>query len=221
MKRALLSLITLSALFLSVSLHAQIYMTSAVSNTDFGIKAGGNFQNISGAVFNSSYSPGYVAGLYVGKRWKKVALHLEALASSGSYTTLKPAVAPLSEGQIKQLKDTTSKGDFSSTYISVPLVLEIKLYKKLFLELGPQYNYMLSITDNNGAYTKAFKKDNLFKTGEACFDIGINADIARKFNLGLRYVVGLTNVNNDKYFHEYDSWTENSIQLALSYKIRK
>jgi hypothetical protein len=215
-KKLLIFAVCASGMISTDSANAQVYASSLHPDSDFGIKGGVNYQAIMGSAFKPAYNAGYVAGIYGAKHWDKVGLRIEVLASSAHYTTEK---APTSSLFYEKGMDTVKKGDFNCMYLSVPILLEIKLKNKLFLEVGPQYNYLLSTNDNNGAYTKQFKNDNIFKSGEYCFDIGINYNLSHHFNIGARFVTGINNINKDTYPHAYDSWTAYSAQAALSIRL--
>ena len=103
---------SLSLLFLLLSVigNAQIYSSSLHPDSDWGIKAGGNFQQLSASPFVPAYNTGYVAGLYVAKHWNKVALRVEALVSNAHYTTEKSATYGLF---YEKGYDTVHKGDFN------------------------------------------------------------------------------------------------------------
>jgi len=207
----------LCAISFSTKGNAQIYAETLHPDADFGIKVGANFQQIVGSPFIPAYNTGFAGGLFWGKNWDKIGFHIEALVNNGSYNT----EHPVSYGLFHEKgTDSTNKGKFSALYLSIPVLAEIKLKKKIFFEIGPQYNYMLSFTDNNGAYTKEFKNDKILKSGEVCIDLGINANLPYGFNLGFRYVKGLTNVNNSTYYRANDAWQINDAQILLSYKIR-
>ena len=217
MKKILLSTaLLLSGLLFTLSGNAQIYSSSLHPESDFGIKAGANFQQIAGSPFVPAYNTGFVAGLYGAKHWDKVGLRIEVLVSNAQMNT----EHPVSYGMFHEKgSDSTSKGDFKAMYVSIPVLLEAKMSKRVNFEIGPQYNYMLSFTDNNGAYTKQFKNDKILKTGEVCLALGFNFKLPYKLNLDLRYVKGITDINKNTYYRALDAWNNNAGQVTLSYKL--
>ena len=80
------SLSIMSTLLLfAVTAHAQIPISdiekAMPSFADWGIKAGGNFQQISGFPFKQSYDPTGLAGAFISIHGKSLGLKLEATAS--------------------------------------------------------------------------------------------------------------------------------------------
>jgi hypothetical protein len=162
MKRALIA-----TFFLFLFSHAATYgqvMGSWEPFLQVGLKLGVNFQSLSGAPVNST--PGAVAGAYARKDIGRFGVRAELLGSFTQYTTKYPAsfYSNYTSGM-----DTVTKGKFMAIYLSVPLLVEYKLNNKLNVMAGPQFSYLVSLSDNNNAYSKIYGEGNfIVNTGVCC-----------------------------------------------------
>lgn len=219
MKR--LFLVCFSFLLFCVHHHttAQIIGKKSIFDySSFGIRLGLNFQSIQSATLNSGYNPGVLGGIYIRKYWDKVGFRLDAGVSTAHYTTQKPLVHGLS---VDPKTDTLRKADFVPAYINVPLVVEYKVHSKLLLVAGIQYNYLFSATDNTGVYNKFVKDNDIFVRSAFAAVVGGELKIGPKIRLGIRYIHGITDVNNGKFSFDNKAWTASSFQLAISCQLWK
>lgn len=128
---------------------------------DFGIKAGINLSNVwdsEGEEFRADHKIGYVGGIFLGIPLGKIfGIQPEILISQkgfkGSGTLL---------GQSYSFARTT-------TYIDVPLQLQIKPAQFVTIVVGPQFSYLLNQKDeytfgsNSTEQEQAFDNDNIRK----------------------------------------------------------
>lgn len=182
--------------------------------SDFGIKLGGNFQEIGTSPFTSQFNPGIVGGLYFRRFYRVTAIEIEALASSAHYISSQPAGYFTTHAS-----DSVTKSEFRTIYLSVPMMFQLQVIKRLFVEVGPQYSYLISSADKNGAFTKIYKKDDVFYKSEFSGVVGLEYLYNRKFKIDVRYVKGITDVNNNLYPKAYLEWTINSLQATVSYRL--
>ena len=96
---------------------------------------------------------------------------------------------------------------------------QLMVFKDIYFELGPQYSYLLSYSEKNGAFSKIYGADDIFKKSEFSMVIGVEAKFDKKFKFDLRYIKGLTDVNNSVYPSAYLQWNINSIQATIAYKL--
>src|SRR5579871_1023130 len=111
MIRTILLTALIAALSFSNNCNAQIpgvsKVTKALPKVDFGVKLGGNFNQLDGSSFKSAYQPGFVTGLFLGLRKGKWGGRIEGLLSSAKYTYSYTA---------------TQDGTFKNLYFDVPVL---------------------------------------------------------------------------------------------------
>ncbi len=182
--------------------------------SDFGVKAGVNFQELATSPFAPKLTAGIVGGLYFRRYWRVTGVKIEALASSAHYVSKEPAAYYASSA-----KDTVSKSEFKAIYLSVPVLGELRLYHEIYIEIGPQYSHLMASSDKNGAFSHIYGKSDIFFKSEFSGVIGIEAGLPYGLKIDARYCKGLTDVNNSIYPQAYLQWTINTIQATVSYNL--
>jgi hypothetical protein len=156
-----------------------------------GIKAGANFSNYSSDNFSTSSVTKYHVGAYVNINFsEKWGVTPEVLWSS-------------------QGAEIEGYGDFDTNYVTVPIMLRWKPVELIFIEAGPQFNFLTDADLDN--YPNV--KDEL-KSSTTCLAFGAGVNLPLGFNGGLRYIVGLTDLAEDANaelkdgtFQIYIGWT--------------
>ena len=80
--------------------------------------------------------------------------------------------------------------------------------------MGPQYSPVISFKDNAG---NDVKKD--FQSGYMSGIVGLQVILPMHFVVGARYVLGMTNINNEDASGFKNSWMNRSIQLHVGFRI--
>ena len=105
----------------------------------------------------------------------------------------------IQKGGIIQYKDNRDKDvRVQSNYIQLPVLLDLNLTDKLFISIGPEFAYMINTkgkskdlsVDITDLYDNEFEISGL---------IGINYNIIKNIDLGLRYNHGLTYIQEFTY----------------------
>lgn len=187
MKHVLLCAIFIT-FFFPISAYAKYIPTM-----DFGIKFGGNFDNMNGNGWSNSYHTGYNGGLFLGFRENVFSVQGEALVSSGQFTH-NPGT------------------DVKNMYVQVPVLFGVRLVPRLWLQLGPQYSLLASskFADNSSA-------TNYFKTGSFSGVAGVQLFLPLHLLIGARYIIGVTDCNNVS--GSSDVWKQRTLQLYLGLKL--
>jgi hypothetical protein len=161
-------------LILSVTaLHAKITGPKRdVPKLDLGIKFGGNYDHISGNGWNSNYHTGYNSGIFLGFRESFFGIQGEALAASARYTH-----AP--------------NTDINNLFLHVPVLFQIRLIPRVWLQAGPQYSFLLASRFAGGNNAADYFKQSGF-SGVA----GIQVFLPLHLVVGARYIFGLSDWNN-------------------------
>lgn len=135
---------------------------------------------------------------------KKFGLRVEVLASSMHYT-------------FRHITDSAGqKGDFTALNINIPAMLQYNLFSVVLLQAGAQYSTLISIK-NNAGYSGDAKL--LFKSSELSFVGGAEAQLPYNFMVGVRYIHGLSNMNNNTVFYN-EEWKHSAFQLTVGYRIQ-
>ena len=183
--------------------------------TELGVKLGGNIQQMAHSPFEKQFSLGLIGGVHYRRYWRITGVKVELLGSSAHYTSNEPAAY----NATTHPSDSVTKSSFRALYVSLPALGLIRAYKNIYLELGPQYTYMVSYADKNGAFSKIYKRSDIFYRSEFSGIIGAEARISHKFKADLRYIKGLTDVNNSVYPKAYLQWNINSVQATVMYRL--
>ena len=164
-----------------------------------GIKIGANLNKLDGHSFKDGFKVGYLVGGFVDlKVAKSISLQPELLFSQ---TTSTVSSSILNAAQANKL---------NLHYMSIPIIVNYKLLPMLKLQVGPQFGVLLNSNESilqSGARS--------FKSGDFSAVVGAQVNIL-KFNAGLRYVIGLTDIND---LASQEKWKNQSIQLSVGYNI--
>jgi hypothetical protein len=127
-----------------------------------------------------------------------------------------------------QRYDTETKDDdirLQLNYIQIPILADLYLTDKFFISVGPELAYMISAkaksmeisNDIRDFYTRNFEVSGL---------IGLNFNVIKNFDIGIRYNHGITYISEIIYLDEMGDPTETYskeynqyIQLVLRFKI--
>lgn len=169
--------------FLSCTLSAQ----SRISNSgrtpvSFGIKAGANLSNMN---FNkgvpapvspieSSWKPGFALGLF-----------MEVPIYSNLYIQPEYLYSQMA-GEDKSLAET-----YTMSYLSLPVLLKYKLFDKLAILAGPQFDLLIKAKNNtasNSNITHNTEERSIFVVA------GLEINLVEKISLGARYLRGFNHI---------------------------
>ena len=153
-------------------------LTSAsafAQDIEFGAKAGLNLAT-QPKIPNNNMRPGLYAGMFADYTFNDfVGLQSELLYSmigtNYSYDNF--------------------SGSYKTDYIVLPVLVKLYVAKRLSLDLGPQFGYMVS--DKR----KYIITDFYYKKFDVSFGMGFSCKITNKFDLTGRYYLGLTKIMKD------------------------
>jgi hypothetical protein len=195
MKHSLLISALAATLLFSNDTHAKVPGADMVPKLTIGIKAGVNMQSLTGATWKSAYNAGIVGGAFVGVTKNKIGVEGEVLVKSAKFNT------------------NGGGGYINSVSLDVPVLFEYKIISRLWVQLGPQFSSMLSAKDNNSNDVK-----KSFNTTDFAGVIGLQANLPLHLTVGARYVLGMTNINNESVSGTKESWNNRSIQIYVGFR---
>ena len=167
-----------------------------------GVKFGTTVNKLSGYSFSEKFSFGYHAGAFAEiKLSDRLFLQPEVLFSQVNTDT---------SNQFRQLYNlnATTISNIKLSYLSVPLLLNYKLNKVIYLQAGPQYGILIDQNKNllqNGR--------EAFRSGDFSLLGGIQVKLANVRIYG-RYAIGLQNIND---IDNRDQWKNQSVQVGIGF----
>ncbi|MBS1588777.1 MAG: PorT family protein [Bacteroidetes bacterium] len=205
----------LTLLFIPTFLFAQ----KSNTDVDLGIKLGANFSNINGKYWENGYKANLLGGAYLGINGRRVGIQLEAVYTQATFVTGNQ-FTDIYKDFLQTGKDSIKGGNFRVNYITVPLLLNIRFFSHATIQLGPQFSGVMSVQD----------KDEMIKDASKLFNnswdgvIGLWIKLPAHLNFGVRYIIGLSNINkldgtNSNKQQINDAWQQRALQLHLGYSI--
>ncbi len=167
--------------------------------------------------FKSVFQTDPHAGFFLHFNKRHFGVQLEAVWTQTQITT-DSTFEGLYNQYMHQAIDSLNQASFKFSTISLPILLNLKLTQKVWIQLGPQFNANVGVTDKNNIIRSGksiIAQQNYSAVGGVWIQLGGNAPLVR-VNLGARFVYGLTNLNN---MSMNPLWNNRMLQihLGLSY----
>ena len=182
----------------------------------FGVKAGLNLSDISNT--STAVDTKMKTGLYAGVTVTFPITESYSIKPELVYNQMGAKTDLYDFGGIIGQVSTTTKLD----YLSLPIMLQYNLPSNLYLEVGPEFSYMLSANQSlNTIITPSTNINmdylNRFNVG-AGFGAGYNFN--KNFGINARYTLGLTGLGKNGNVADYflDSAKNNNLQLGVNFK---
>ena len=186
---------------------------------DLGIKFGANFTNINGKYWENGYKANLLGGAFLGVNGNRLGVQLEGIFSQATYVTGEK-FNEIYKDMLQTGKDSLKGGSFKVNYLSIPVLLNLKLFSRAIIQVGPQFSGVVAVND----------KDELVKDAKGLFKgswdgvVGLWVNLPARLNFGARYVIGLSNINqadgttsNNQQID--DAWRQRTLQLHIGYSI--
>lgn len=186
-------ILTSAIALLAVSINAQGFK--------IGVKAGSNITGVTGIEFKDGFNYGYHAGLFSELMFSKyIGIQPEALWSQTNLTSANDiaAIYRPSLGTLRSIE---------LTYLTLPVLLNIRPTKFITLQAGPQYGILVDKTQ-----TLTANAGNAFKSNDFSMVGGLQINLFKLKFYG-RYLAGLNNINE---ISDQDKWKSKTIQLGVS-----
>lgn len=107
------------------------------------------------------------------------------------------------------------KADFKLDYINVPIMAKYYVADAFSLELGPQIGFLVSADAESDGVSVDIKDET--KSVDVSLGFGASYIFAENFMLGVRYNLGLTQVQED-VFPGDSEWKNSVFQISVGYK---
>ncbi|RYD52695.1 MAG: PorT family protein [Sphingobacteriales bacterium] len=199
------------ALLLAV---AACSITTAVRAQSFyaGLKLGANLSQLNGTSWEDGYKANILGGVYAGATAVRMGVQAEAFFTQTSFTSSGKTAKDFYTNYYNDLKDSAKSGRYRLNQLSVPILFQLKVVGPLWLQIGPQFTANLSVSDKENLLKNP---DDIFRKSNIEGVIGASAKLPFKLQVGARYVLGLTDVNNADKVQE--NWKQRSFQIHVGY----
>lgn len=202
--RLILLLLAISIpIFFSFDTSAQVTKKKkkAKIRMTFGPKVGLNMQEIyGGGTYELAYKPGITGGVFLSVNRRKHGVRGEVLANTARFNSV--------------------GGNFhiNTLTINVPMMYEVKVARRLWLQFGPQFTTIRSANSWGEGGNKVDVKGR-FRNADLAGVVGLELALRRKFLIGGRYIYGFVDVNNTNYRTALpETWRNRGIQFYLGYR---
>lgn len=211
--RKIIFIASLCLLFSAIS-QAQIGKFSL----DVGIKLGANLNKVEGEYWDNGYKANLMAGLYTSLNTRKWGVQVEPLFTQSTFSTGK-GFSDLYKDFYQTGRDSVVNGTFKVSYYNIPILLNLKVFSKVWLQLGPQFSGTLSVKDKDNLMDDA---ESFFKNSMISAVGGLWINLPAHFTLSGRYVFGLNNLNGNSNYIQYsknvkDNWNQRLLQIGIGY----
>ena len=188
-------------------LFASICSTAISQGIDFGIKAGANIANqkLTGDYnFDTKAIVSFHGGVFV------VWMFNEHLG-------IQPELLLSMQGSKE--KDDTYDYKIITNYVNIPLLVRYNINDMFSVHAGPQFGILISAKEEYDGDKQDIKDD--FKTTDIGLALGAEADLPINLGVGLRYIIGLTNVIKEGESFDDTELKNGVFQVYVTFKIIK
>ncbi len=179
---------------------------NAQDKFSLGIKVGQNLSTVNNVYVDhnaASYHVGVVAQFGI---TKSISIVPEVILSQ---TKLEAAPDPLA----LSVNTITNPETYHLNYLAIPILLQVKPFKGLLLQAGPQYSILID-QKKDGIENATFA----FKSGEFAAVAGAKVDLGGFFLYG-RYIVGMENISSGQQLSNQianeSTWKTRQWQLGI------
>jgi hypothetical protein len=185
---------------------------SPASKTHFnlGLKLGVNLSRLEGQSWDAGYKTNALGGAYLAINGARFGIQVEGLFSQTTYVT-GTTFNEIYHQYIQSGKDSLQNGRFRLSYFNIPVLAQVRILNRAWLQVGPQFSGNVSVKDLDNFVKDA---ESLFSNGTVSLVTGLQVDLTRHLNLGGRYVIGFKNIDESGI----ESWKQRDIQIHLGYR---
>jgi hypothetical protein len=107
-------------------------------------------------------------------------------------------------------------GKFKLDYLNVPLIVKYEVADGFTLEAGPQIGFNISAKDEYESPEDSGEEDiEDFKSIDFAASVGLGYTMASGLNIGARYNIGLTELDDSDV--EPENWKNGVVQISIGY----
>lgn len=210
------ALVAVAVMLLPLLSRAQmISATPGIGGVKFsgGIKLGVNLARLNGSDWEGGYKTNLLGGAYASLHGGKFGVQVEGLFTQSSYTTGKDFYSIYNQYYNNAI-DSARQGTFRVSYLSIPVLLQYRIMKRVWVQAGPQYSGIVNTKDNDKLVKDA---GELFKSGSFSGVAGLWISLGTHLNVGGRYVFSFSDEKNITTQMASDAWKRRDIQVHLGF----
>ncbi len=175
-----------------------------------GPKIGLNLSKVDGTSWEAGYKTNLLLGAWLAVNGSRFGVQVEGVFSQTSYIT-GAGFDTIYHQYVQAGKDSLTNGRFRLNYFNIPLIVQVRILNRVWLQVGPQYSGVVSVEDKDQFVNDA---SQLFENGTISVIGGLWVEMTRHLNAGARYVLGVSDLNKT----DLESWKQRDLQIHLGYK---
>lgn len=156
-----------------------------------GAKLGANFSYLSGGSWSNGVKSNLLGGVFGGVRGGVFGIQGEALFEQSAYTT-SDGFYGVFKNHYQDISDSLKGGSFRVSKLTLPVLLQFRVARLLWLQPGVQFYGVVAVKDVNGLVKDA---QQLFRSGAVAGVMGASFRF-RSVDIGARFIYDLQNLNN-------------------------
>jgi hypothetical protein len=161
-----------------------------------GLKAGVNMNKMTGSGLKDKYSTDPHLGFFAHLNKKRLGIQVE-----GVWTQNRIITDSTFYGFYKQYyrtaEDSLNEGAFRFQTLAIPILLNIKLHERIWIQVGPQFSSNINLLDKNKILKSGFtviEDGSVNGVAGLWFQFGGKNPVLH-MNAGARFILGVNNMN--------------------------
>lgn len=196
-------------LFGTAAAHAQEPPVLSSMKLNVGLKVGANLSKLDGKEWESGYKSNILGGAFIRVHNGRAGIQVEGFFSQVSYTTGKD-FRSIYGAYVDSAKGALETGTLKVSYFNIPVLLQLKVVSRVWLQLGPQFSGVVSVNDKDKFFRDA---ENIIRKGTTVSGVGgLWLDLPFHINAGVRYVMGFSRFDDNDIDQ---AWKQRNIQLHV------
>lgn len=180
-----------------------------------GPKIGLNLSKLDGQTWDGGYKTNMLGGAWVGIVGSRFGVQIEGLFSQTTYVTGND-FNTIYKNYIRSGQDSLKNGAFRVSYFNIPVIAQMRILNRVWLQVGPQYSGVVSVKDKDEFVNDA---KGLFDSGSFSGIAGLWIDVTRHLNMGARFVQGFSNMTAKDVYKEVNEKAKmRDIQIHIGYR---
>jgi len=200
---------SMKAFVFSVALLTFTTAASYAQNIHFGLKGGVNMLKLTGRSFDEKFKTAFSAGFFGEYTFSR----MWGLQAELNWNEVKG----MTTDNFNSIYPGAISTEVYNNYIAVPVMLAFKPTPEISFLIGPQYGYLVNQT--TGLLGTTDPNKGVFSHSDISLVFGGQLNL-NKVKLGIRYDVGLNNINGVPGGQSTDDWRYHGFQFYIGYRIK-